>query len=183
MRPDDLRTVGVVVGVHGLQGTLRVAPLSDFPERFAVLHTVYLMRGETVLGAREVKRVKWMKDVLLITLREVTKREEAEELRGVEICVPESEAWQLPENVFYTHELIGFAVVGDDDAVIGTLTGVVEGAQDTLIVETPAGELLVPFVHEWVGEVNAERRTIEVLNWRRLAESEELPPSPDADDR
>ena len=88
-----------MAGVHGLQGTLRVAPLSDFPERFAALRTVYLLRNETVVGAYEVKRAKWMNDIVLITLREVTKREEAEELRGAEICVPESETWALLKDV------------------------------------------------------------------------------------
>ena len=182
MRPDELRTVGVVVGVHGLQGTLRVAPLSDFPERFAALHRVYLVRDEIAVGTYDVKRVKWLNDVVLITLRDVTKREEAENLRGAEICVPESERWVLPQDVYYSADLIGFSVVGDDGVKVGSLTGVLEGAQDTLIIETPNGELLVPFVHAWVGEVNTERRTIEVLNWRRLSAAEELPPSSDDDD-
>lgn len=182
IRPDDLRTVGIVAGVHGLQGTLRVLPLSDFPERFSALRTIYLMRSGTVFAAHEVKRVKWMKDVVLMTLHNVTKREEAEELRGVEICVPENETWPLPENVYYTDDLIGYHAVADNAAVIGTLTGVIEGAQDMLVVSTARGELLVPFVHEWVGDVNAEKRTIEVLNWRKLTDAEEIAPSPESDD-
>ncbi len=179
LSPEDLRTIGVITGVHGLQGTLRVAPLSDFPERFAALRTVYLMRDGLVLGEHQVKRVKWMQAQLLLTLREVTKRENADLLRGVEVCVPESETWPLPENVYYTTELIGYTVVAEDGMTIGTLTDVVEGAQDTLVVTMPNGELLVPFVHEWVGEVNTEQRTIQILNWRRLTESEEIPESPE----
>lgn len=183
LSPEDLRTIGVITGVHGLQGTLRVTPLSDFPERFAALRTVYLMRDGLVLGEYQVKRVKWMQAQLLLTLREVTKRENADLLREAEVCVPESETWPLPENVFYVSELIGYGAVAEDGKEIGTLTDVVEGAQDTLVVTTPHGELLVPFVHEWVGEVNSERRTIQILNWRRLTDSEEIPESPETDDR
>jgi 16S rRNA processing protein RimM len=182
LRPEDLRTIGVITGVHGLQGTLRVAPLSDFPERFAALHTVYLQRDETVLGTYQVKRVKWLQAQLLVTLREITKREAAELLRGAELCVLDSETWPLPENVFYVSELIGYAAIAEDGAEIGRLTDVIEGAQDTLIVTMAQGELLVPFVHAWVGEVNSQRRTIQILNWRRLAESDEIPGSPETDD-
>ena len=171
-----------MAGVHGLQGTLRVAPLSDFPERFAALHTTYLMRDETVLGAYEVKRAKWMNDVVLITLREVTKREEAEALRGAEICVLESEAWTLPPNVFYSDDLIGCKIIGDDGTTVGTLTGVLQGAQDTLVIETRAGELLVPFVRAWVGDVDPKKRVIEVLNWQRLRDTEKIPPTPESHD-
>ena len=181
--PEDLRTIGIVAGVHGLQGTLRIASLSDFPERFAALRDVYLKREELVLGVYQVKRVKWLKEHVLLTLREITTRDAAELLRGAELCVPESETWPLPENVFYVSELIGYRVIGDDGTAIGELTSVLEGAQDTLIVTTPGGtEMLVPFVHEWVGEVNAEQRTIQVLNWRRLTESEEIPSSPEDND-
>ena len=182
LSPEDLHTIGLITGVHGLQGTLRVAPLSDFPERFAALRRVYLMRDGLVLGEYEVKRIKWMQAQLLVTLREVTKRENAELLRGAEFCVPEAETWPLPENVYYITELIGFGIVAEDGTAIGKLTDVVEGAQDTLVVTTPQGELLVPFVQEWVGEVNPERRTIQVLNWRRLTDSEEIPESPETDD-
>ena len=182
LSPEDLRTIGLITGVHGLQGTLRVAPLSDFPERFAALRRVYLMRDGLVLGEYEVKRIKWMQAQLLVTLREVTKRENAELLRGAEFCVPEAETWPLPENVYYITELIGFGIVAEDGTAIGKLTDVVEGAQDTLVVTTPQGELLVPFVQEGVGEVNPERRTIQVLNWRRLTDSEEIPESPETDD-
>ncbi len=180
-RPDELRTIGVIVGEHGLQGTLRVTPLSDFPERYADLQHVFLMREDVVLGEYRVKRVKWMKNQLLLTLREITKREAAELLRGVELCVRETEKWALPDDVFYVSELIGFSAVSEN-RVIGTLTSVLEGAQDTLVITTPSGELLIPFVHEWVGTVDTAARTIEVLNWRRLTNAEELPPTPEPDD-
>ena len=78
--------------------------------------------------------------------------------------------------------MIGYTIVGDEGTTVGTLAGVLEGAQDTLIVATPAGELLVPFVRAWVGEVNTETRTIEIFNWRRLTDNEEIPPAPESDD-
>jgi 16S rRNA processing protein RimM len=182
MNPEDLRTVGVIVGAHGLQGTFKLEPLSDFPERFQALRMVYLLRGETVLGRYQVKNLRWANALLLVTLKEIRTREEADELRGVELCVPDAESWELPEDVYYTSDLLGFTGIAEDGTVLGTLTEVHEGAQDILQFMKGEEELLVPFVREWVGQVDMEKRTIEILNWRRLNDSETIEPSPDNDD-
>jgi 16S rRNA processing protein RimM len=182
MNPDNLRTVGVIAGAHGLQGTFKLEPLSDFPERFEALRTVYLLRGETVLSQCRVKNVRWANAVVLVTLREIRTREEAEDLRGVELCVPESEAWKLPTDVYYTSDLLGFAGIAEDGTVLGILKDVQPGAQDILQFDKDGEELLVPFVSEWVGQVDPVKRTIEILNWRRLTEGEILDPSPENPD-
>jgi len=182
MDSEDLRTVGVIVGAHGLQGTFKLEPLSDFPERFQALRTVYLMRGETVLARCRVKNIRWANALLLVTLKEVRTREEADELRGAELCVPDSESWELPEDVYYTTDLLGFAGVAEDGTPLGILKEIHSGAQDILEFRRDEEEFLVPFVHEWVGRVDIENRTIEILNWRRLKESETIDPSPDDDD-
>ncbi|HEY3294391.1 MAG TPA: ribosome maturation factor RimM [bacterium] len=182
MNPEDLRTVGVIVGAHGLQGTFKLEPLSDFPERFEALRTVYLLRGETVLAQCTVKNLRWANALLLLTLREIRTRDEADQLRGVEVCVPDTETWTLPEDVYYTTDIIGYMGVAEDGTVLGTLKDIQAGAQDILQFEKDGDELLVPFVKEWVGTVNTEKRTIEILNWRQLASSEVIEPSPETDD-
>jgi len=182
MNPEDLRTVGVIVGAHGLQGTFKLQPLSDFPERFEALRTVYLLRGESVLAQCEVKNLRWANAVLLVTLKEIRTREQAEDLLGAELCVAEAETWKLPRDVFYTSDILGYTGVGDDGTLLGILKEVLPGAQDILQFEKEGEELLVPFVSEWVGRVDTLKRTIEILNWRRLSDSEIIEESPETDD-
>jgi 16S rRNA processing protein RimM len=172
VRPDDLRAVGVVVGAHGLQGALKLHPLSDFPERFQALKTVYLTRGNEIVMQAQVKRVRHAAAQVHVTLREVTTREAAEALTGVEVCVPDSETWTLPENVYYVSDLLGFEAIGDDGTRIGVVRDVLTGPQGILEIAQGTQEYLVPFVDEWVGKIDAESRTIEILNWRRLLSPE-----------
>ncbi len=173
----DFRAVGVIVGEHGLQGSLKVLPLSDFPDRFNALRKVYLRRGEEIVGEDEVKRVRWAQSHLLVALHSVRTREDAVGLRGVELCVADADSWPLPKDVYYISDLIGFHGVSGSE-VIGTLVGTQSGAQDILEFDGPHGNLLVPFVSEWVGNVDERARTIELLNWRRLIDSETLPADP-----
>jgi 16S rRNA processing protein RimM len=179
---NSLRTIGVVVGAHGLQGTLSIAPLSDFPERFAALKVVYLARDEATLLEGTVKRVRWVSGKVTITLHEVTSRSAAEEFKGAELCVAEADVWPLPPDTYYTADLIGFRGVDERGVVIGTLTDVSKGAQDILEFECPGYEaLLIPLVQQWVGRIDVQAKTIEILNWRLLAEPEAVEESPQDD--
>jgi 16S rRNA processing protein RimM len=183
MDPVDLRTIGIVAGAHGLQGTLRVDPLSDFPERYAAVSVVYLRRGEAPPVQYHIKQVRWRGAQLLVSLREVKNRSEAESHRGAELCVAESDTWKLPADVYYETDLIGFAAVDEQGARIGVLKGVLHAAQDILEIEgEEVGSLLVPFVAEWVGRVDSDARTIEIRDWKRLAQPESVNPPGEPDD-
>ena len=178
----DLRTIGVVIGAHGLQGALSVTPLSDFPERYAALQTVYLAREDVVLLEGTVKRVRWAAGHVNIALHEITSRTAAEELKGAELCVAESDAWPLPHDTYFVGDLIGFRGVDEQGAHVGTLVEVSKGAQDVLQFDCPGRDaLLVPFVQQWVGRVDVQARTIEILNWRSLVDPEAVEPSPQDD--
>lgn len=182
MNAEDLCAVGVIAGVHGLQGSFKVNPLSDFPERFFKLRTVYLLRGHTVLGEYVVKRVRWASRFVLIGFAEITKREIAEEFIGAELCVALKDRWVLPQDVYYSSDLIGCRGRGEDGTDLGILTTVIPSSQDILEFESEGESLLVPFVSEWVGKIDLELRTVEILNWRRLKEPDIVEGEPELDD-
>jgi 16S rRNA processing protein RimM len=182
IRVDDLRTIGIVTGVHGLQGALKVQPLTDFPERFSVLETVFLKRGESVIGKAQIKRIRFAVEQIHMTLRGITNRETAEVLQGAEICVREDERWTLPENSFYISDLIGCEARGDDGTLIGILQNVISGPQDILEISDGKNEYLVPFVEDWVGRISLQERTIVIQNWRRLLSTEIVKGTSDSDD-
>jgi 16S rRNA processing protein RimM len=182
MSPDELRTIGVVVGAHGLQGALKLKPLSDFPERFLALTRVYLKRADKIVGDAHVKRVRLAATHIHLTLHEVTTRQDAEALTGVEVCVPESETWPLPENVYYVSDLVGFAAIGEDGTKIGVLRGVLSGPQAIFEIVQGGREFLVPFVDDWVGTIDLANHSIEILNWRRLFSAESIEGTSELDD-
>jgi 16S rRNA processing protein RimM len=178
----ELRTIGVIVGTHGLDGTLKITPLSDFPERFDALDSVYLSREGERPRPDRVSRVRWSGGSVLITVKGVSDREAAREWRGAELCVREEETWKLPPDVYYVTDLLGFVAIGQDHQQIGVLRNVIRGAQDILEIEREGEEsFLVPFVRQWIGRVDTDARTIEILNWRDLAAPEIAESDPDDD--
>ncbi|MBI5059109.1 16S rRNA processing protein RimM [candidate division KSB1 bacterium] len=175
---NDYRAIGHVVGVHGLQGTLKVVQLSDFDERFDALTTVFFLRDAEVVAQHTVKKVRWGARNLLISFRDLVTREAAEQLTGTDMCVPERESWGLPADTYYSSDLIGYRATGAGADDLGQLVAIRAGAQAILEFSGSRGELLVPFVKQWVGEIDTAAHTIEILNWRELSGGEELPPEP-----
>lgn len=179
---DDLRVIGIVAASHGLQGTLKLVPLSDFAERYEGLQRVFLCREREVLCECKVKRAKWAGASVLLTTKEISTRTEADGFRGAEVAVLEAERWPLPKDAYYVSDLLGFRGVGANGQLLGELTAIQGGAQDVLEFSGAMGELLVPFVAEWVGKVDTAARTIEILHVERLLSPEALEGSADFGD-
>jgi len=145
--------IGRVVGVFGLRGELRIASLTDLPDRFTQLATLYVGDEHTpyaVAGAREHK------GQVLLRLRGIEHIEEAERLRGAMLHIPAAEIAPLPADQFYLHDLIGLRVEDARGTLLGQIGEVVTGAgHDLFVVRTPDGrEVLLPAVKEFVKAVD-----------------------------
>jgi 16S rRNA processing protein RimM len=182
MTDQDLRIIGVITEPHGLQGTVKVFPLSDFPERFFRLKSCYLRRKDGSIIEAIATSAKLAGRYVFLTLDISRTRDEADAIRGCEICVAEKDSWPLPDGTYYISDIIGFKAISEDCRDLGRLTGILRGAQDILQIEGPKGEILVPFVKEWVGPVNVKDKSIQILNWRMLADAASTDDHPDPDE-
>jgi 16S rRNA processing protein RimM len=159
--------VGRVLRALGLDGSVRVESLSDFPDRFR--------SGASVrIGDREltVEAVRGQGEELVIRFAGITDRLAAERLEGEYLTVPLDEARALPADHFYHFQLVGLTVI---DARTGQPMGVVaevlpNPANDILRVVNGPLEVLVPLVRAVVKAVNPGERTMVV----------DLPPAEEA---
>ena len=155
----DLIAIGKIVAPHGVRGELRVAVLTEFPERFFKMKEV-IVEGKgnmTITGARAHQ------EMILLTLSGVNDRDEASALRGRLLQVTRSELTVLPENKFYVFDLIGVDVFDEAGKKIGKLADVLQpGANDVYVIrQTNGGELLLPALRSVVLSVDiAERRMV-----------------------
>jgi len=152
--------VGFVRGPHGLDGELKVDPLTDHPHRFqagAVLQAGG--RSYTVRASRVHQKA------LLVQIEGIDTRAQAESLRDLLFEVPESELPALAEGEYYRYQLIGIEVVDGEGQPLGRLAEVLDtGANDVYAVRNDEGELLLPAIDTVVKQVNvaAGRMVVEV---------------------
>ncbi len=150
----DVRVViGRVVGCHGIRGTLKILPLTDYPERFLSMDALAFYRDGAPAGkwnVREMRRLE-QRGIYLASLEGVEDNDAAERLRGCTVEVRPEERVPLPENEFWVSDLIGLEAHGEDGERLGIVKDVVEsGASQLLVIAGEDGrEHYIPAVPEF----------------------------------
>jgi len=157
--------VGRLVKAHGLKGAIKLELYTDSPDqRFKPGQVLELQVPEQSLWFGKtvtVSELRFYNQSPVLFLEGITDRTQAETLAKA-ILLIETRADQLPEEpeAWYDHQLVGLAAVVDGQPV-GTVSRVDHlPAQDLLAIETPNGEVLVPFVKQIVPTVDIEKRQV-----------------------
>jgi len=148
---------GSVGRPHGLDGSFYV----HGPAPQLLLAGVHL----NVAGAsRQVVRRAGTAQRPILRLEGCENREAAQALHGCELLAPRAEAPKLDADEFWVDDLVGCRV-RDGERMLGSVRRVLAlPSCEVLEVERcgGAGELLVPLVGDAVGEVDVQRREIEI---------------------
>jgi 16S rRNA processing protein RimM len=164
--------VGELVGPFGIQGEVKLYPLTDFPDRLRRYRRLVLALPDGSQREVRVQRARPHKNLWLLKLREIHTPEEAEALRGAQAIVPAELAEPLPEGHFYLHDVIGLRVVTPEGEELGTVTDVLRNpANDVYVV----GSLLIPAVKEIVERIDPAEGVLVVRSKEALA-VDEVPP-------
>ena len=143
----EMVLVGRIARPHGIRGEVVIDPSTDFPEdRFAEGATVFAERGGAA-SPMIVAASRMHAGRPIVRFEGTATMDEAEALRGFELRVPESALGELPENVWYHHQLLGSTVRTKDGEDVGTVTAISGPTERSiLVVDGPGGEALVPLV-------------------------------------
>ena len=155
--------VGVVARARGTKGEVIVNSTTDFPEtRFA--EGARLWWCPAAGGAIEALTVAEFRMHLsrpIVRFEGVAEMTGAERFAGWHLRVPAAEAQDLPEHVYYHHDLVGCDVVTADGQRVGVVSRVDgEGQSVRLVVAAARGEVLVPLVQAFCAVDTAARRIV-----------------------
>jgi len=171
--------VGEVAGAHGLEGALKVRPLTDFPDHLRALGAVMVEIAGDDIG---VRRVEWAKIAgqraimkiakiagqrAIMKIEGVENREQAQTLLGARLKIRRSTAAPLPPGHYYVPDIVGLRVMTSDGNDLGEVTEVIRAPANDVYV-TPRA--MIPAVKEVVHEIDLERRVIVVEPIPGLAE-------------
>jgi 16S rRNA processing protein RimM len=159
--PEFVR-VGQVTAPFGVEGAVKVYPLTDFETRFEPGSELYL--------DGHARRVEWWRPghpTVTVKLTGIDNRTLAELHRGFYLEVPEEAVQPLSEGSYYHHQLVGLEVLTDQGARVGQLSGVLERPANDVWVITGAdgAEHLVPATKDAVVGVDLEAGRVTVKSW------------------
>jgi len=171
--------MGRVLGPFGVQGWIKVKPLSEAPETLLDYRQWWLTSGKDRDDWHEMRvaAARAHNDTLVAQIEGIATREQALIRRGALIGLERSALAKLADGEFYWSDLMGLAVVNRVGMALGKVVDMVdagvhpvlrviaEGGNEAEKVEQGGIERLIPMVPAYIDSVDLEGGRINV-DWQ-----------------
>lgn len=158
----DYTIVGKIINSHGIQGEVKIFPLTDDVERFSILKVAYL--GEEKIKVN-LAGVKYQKGLAILRFKEYNNINDILKFKDDYIYVDEDNKIKLPEDHFFIHDIINCKVYDLKGTYIGTVVDVIQAASnDVYVVKDDINnkEYLIPAVKQFIKDVNIKGKQISI---------------------
>ena len=152
--------MGYIKGVFGIKGWLKIAANTEYSDSLLDYPEWQLVKdGKTVVVTLEEGKV--VNGELQVKFEGINDRDLAFSLRGYTIEIPREAFAPTEEGEYYWADLVGMTVVNKDHTVLGKVSNLMEtGANDVLVVNGKYGQILIPFVSQYIETVDTGSKTI-----------------------
>lgn len=159
--------VGKILRPHGVRGELKAEVLTKNPDWLAELDMVYLgidQYDRATATAYELDSMRRHRNQLLLRLKGIDSREDADRLREKLLMIRVDQAQPLEEGEFYSFQLLGMAVYTTSGDYLGDLMEIIEtGANDVYLLQgSPRGDILIPDTDEVIEAIDLDERRMTI---------------------
>ena len=179
--------IGKIVNAVGLKGEVKVYSYAGENDRFEKLDRIIAGSSQSGSGQSgsgqeggakraackkpqsdmefEIEKVRYQKNMVILKLRGVDDRNQAEALKDMDVFITEDDLEELPDDTFYVRDLIGCQVVDiNDGKKLGVVSDLIQNsAQDIYQIDlAEGGQTLIPAVEQFIKNVDIENKTITV---------------------
>lgn len=152
--------MGYIKGVFGIKGWLKIAANTEYADSLLDYPEWQLSKDKQILNVT-VESGKIVNGELQVKLEGIDDRDQAFALRGYTIEIPREEFAPTEEDEYYWADLVGMNVVNTDGTVLGKVVNLMEtGANDVLVIKGEHGQILIPFVSNYIETVDTDKQTI-----------------------
>lgn len=143
--------IGVVVGPHGVRGTLHVRAFGQGNHLRKGMEPVIAGVKRRISAARETPKG------FLVDVDGIASREDASSLKGQELLLDRDDLDAPEEGEVYVTDLLGLTAIDDSGEVLGAVNDTFEtAAHEVLVVRRGENDIYVPFTLEHVPELDLE---------------------------
>lgn len=158
----ELLTIGKIIKSQGIQGEVKVLPLTDFPERFDLLSQVKVVLSDSRILSLAIEKVRYDKSFVYLKFKNYTSRDQVESLREGLLQIERSEAVELPEGSYLHFDIIGLSVYTEEGQEVGIITDILStGSNDVYLVKSSEDqEYLIPATTEVIKEIDLAKKIL-----------------------
>ena len=159
--------VGLITSPQGINGKIKVKSLSDFEERFTKPGKRWIQKEHEI--PKELELISGFKkpgkEFFIIRFKEITNRNQAENLKGYRLLVKVDSIPQLNEDEFHLIELVNLNVKileKNQFNIIGKIIDLDNEKNNLLVIRLHKKnkKVLIPFVKEIVPVVDIKNKFI-----------------------
>lgn len=160
---EELLWTATVKSPFGINGEVKIHPHNDDCSYLGKLKEVILRAKDGAEQRLTIQGFRMMGSQALMKFEGFDDPETARALNGQHLMVERSKAAPLKKGQYYVADLIGCNLVHDGKALAEVVSSM-DGAQAVLLeVRTAEDQLyMVPYLKEYIGEVDLQNRTIEL---------------------
>ncbi len=161
MSKSDKICIGVIAGAHGVRGAVRVKSFTADIDAVAGYGILSDAKGKQSF---EIQVTGQTKGQLIANIKGVNDRNDAEDLKGMELFIDRNALPETDEDEFYYTDLIGMRMETSDGTHYGMLKAVHNfGADDLLDVNlAEGGTVMLPFTKEVIPNIDMKARLLVV---------------------
>lgn len=151
--------VGEIVAPHGVRGAVKVRTFTEDAENLTAYGALTTQHDQ----ALDLTIVGVLKDAVICAVKNISTRNDAENLRGTKLFIDRDQLPELEDGVYHA-DLVGFRV----NATTGEMIGIVEaienyGSADLLDVKTVAGKnVFIPYTGDVVFCIDQKSRLLTI---------------------
>jgi 16S rRNA processing protein RimM len=161
----ELVELAAVMRSHGLRGELLLKPFNPDSTLLNEVERVLFKARDGAVRELELLSARPHGEHLLVSLRGVESREQADALRGNLVCVTRAQLPPLAEGEYYLMDLVGLRVFTREGHEAGCVDELIEYPSVTcLVVKGDDGVREVPNLERYVLEVDMPGRRVVVDN-------------------
>lgn len=157
-------TIGEIVSIWGVSNSFNVKKLSNNEERFKNLKKIYIQKENEDPEIINIKEVVNKNDHIIIKLNDNLK-ENIKNYVGRFLVIPEEDLKKLKDREYYIFQLINLDAYDINGNLLGKVIKYIENPKaNDLIIILNKEEIAVPFIKEFIKEINLKENKIIVQN-------------------
>lgn len=159
----DRLIIGRILAPHGVRGEMKVQSLSGEDAHFKALSRVWLKKSGREFEMK-VRGVRGALPNLIIAFENVDSPEEAGKFRGAEVLAERDQAAIRKDGEFYYADLTGCMIVYHSVEMAEVKSVWDNGNCHMFECELKDGGIVqIPFQNQFIGDVDTDRKQIELL--------------------
>lgn len=159
---NNLVSIGKILNFHGIRGEVKIGFTSGKEDLIKNLKQVFVFQNDVKL-TYDVESVRFHKTFAIVKFKQINSVNEVLAVKGLLLHITEDTLKaKLQKDEFLVSDLLNLDVFDTEGNKIGRVADLGENkATDLLEIEKENGmRFMVPFVKEWVPEVDLENKKI-----------------------